>query len=101
MRFSGGEAPASLDLPRWLRVESGPLGVAEGRAAYATTSDGAPTADVESISMHHIAEIGRSLWPRSPYYRAPGATLDEKYQSMAEEPNPRLKDWIFDAKNRI
>lgn len=25
----------------------------------------------------------------------------EQYQSMAEDPNPRLKDWIFDAKNRI
>lgn len=27
--------------------------------------------------------------------------LYEQYQSMAEDPNPRLKDWIFDVKNRI
>ncbi|MDI9245738.1 tetratricopeptide repeat protein [Marinobacter sp. CHS3-4] len=37
------------------------------------------------------------------YLGRPGEALPlyEKYQSMAEEPNPRLKDWIFDAKNRI
>jgi Tfp pilus assembly protein PilF len=37
------------------------------------------------------------------YLGRPGEALPlyEQYQSMAEEPNPRLKDWIFDAKNRI
>ena len=37
------------------------------------------------------------------YLGRPGDALSlyEQYQSMAEEPNPRLKDWIFDAKNRI
>ncbi len=37
------------------------------------------------------------------YLGRPGEALPlyERYQSMAEEPNPRLKDWIFDAKNRI
>lgn len=25
----------------------------------------------------------------------------ERYQSVTEEPDPRLEDWIFDAKNRI
>lgn len=25
----------------------------------------------------------------------------ERYQSVATEPHPRLKDWIFDAKNRM
>ncbi len=27
--------------------------------------------------------------------------LYEQYQSLAEEPNPRLKDWIFDVRNRL
>ncbi|WP_100639620.1 tetratricopeptide repeat protein [Marinobacter salexigens] len=27
--------------------------------------------------------------------------LYEQYKELAEEPDPRLKDWIFDAKNRI
>ena len=27
--------------------------------------------------------------------------LYEQYQALAEEPHPRLKDWIFDAKNRL
>lgn len=37
------------------------------------------------------------------YLGRPGDALPlyEEYQSKAEEPNPRLKDWIFDAKNRI
>lgn len=37
------------------------------------------------------------------YLGRPGEALPlyEQYQSTAEEPNPRLKDWIFDAKNRI
>jgi Flp pilus assembly protein TadD len=37
------------------------------------------------------------------YLGRPGDALPlyEQYQSMAEEPNPRLKDWIFDARNRI
>lgn len=37
------------------------------------------------------------------YLGRPGEALPlyEQYQSMAKEPNPRLKDWIFDAKNRI
>ena len=37
------------------------------------------------------------------YLGRPGDALPlyEQYQSMADEPNPRLKDWIFDAKNRI
>ncbi len=37
------------------------------------------------------------------YLGRPGEALPmyEQYQSMAEDPNPRLKDWIFDAKNRI
>lgn len=36
------------------------------------------------------------------YLGRPGDALPlyEQYQSMAEEPNPRLKDWIFDARNR-
>ena len=28
-------------------------------------------------------------------------SLYEQYQSEAEEPNPRLKDWIFDVRNRL
>lgn len=28
-------------------------------------------------------------------------SLYEQYQSLAEEPNPRLKDWIFDVRNRL
>ena len=37
------------------------------------------------------------------YLGRPGDALPlyEQYQSMAEDPNPRLKDWIFDARNRI
>lgn len=37
------------------------------------------------------------------YLGRPGDALPlyEQYQSMVEEPNPRLKDWIFDARNRI
>lgn len=37
------------------------------------------------------------------YLGRPGDALPlyEEYQSKAEAPNPRLKDWIFDAKNRI
>ena len=37
------------------------------------------------------------------YLNRPGDALPmyEQYQSLAEDPNPRLKDWIFDAKNRI
>ena len=27
--------------------------------------------------------------------------LYEQYQSLVEEPNPRLKDWIFDVRNRL
>ncbi|HKK55627.1 tetratricopeptide repeat protein [Marinobacter sp.] len=36
------------------------------------------------------------------YLGRPGDALPlyEQYQSMVEEPNPRLKDWIFDARNR-
>lgn len=32
---------------------------------------------------------------------ADAVELYERYQSAASEPHPRLKDWIFDAKNRI
>lgn len=28
-------------------------------------------------------------------------SLYEQYQSMADEPDPRLKDWIFDVRNRL
>ena len=37
------------------------------------------------------------------YLGRPGEALPlyEQYQAMAENPSPRLKDWIFDAKNRI
>ena len=28
-------------------------------------------------------------------------SLYEQYQTLASDPNPRLQDWIFDAKNRI
>lgn len=37
------------------------------------------------------------------YLGRPGEALPlyEQYQSMVEEPDPRLKDWIFDARNRI
>lgn len=37
------------------------------------------------------------------YLGRPGDALPlyEQYQSMVEEPDPRLKDWIFDARNRI
>lgn len=28
-------------------------------------------------------------------------SLYEQYQSLADEPNPRLKDWIFDVRNRL
>lgn len=32
---------------------------------------------------------------------AEALALYEQYQALAKDPNPRLKDWIFDAKNRI
>ncbi|WP_286255109.1 tetratricopeptide repeat protein [Marinobacter shengliensis] len=32
---------------------------------------------------------------------ADAVELYERYQSAASEPDPRLEDWIFDAKNRI
>lgn len=37
------------------------------------------------------------------YLGRPGEALPlyEQYQTMAEEPDSRLKDWIFDARNRI
>jgi lipoprotein NlpI len=37
------------------------------------------------------------------YLGRPGEALPlyEQYQASSEEPHPRLKDWIFDAKNRI
>ncbi|WP_286220018.1 tetratricopeptide repeat protein [Marinobacter apostichopi] len=37
------------------------------------------------------------------YLGRPGDALPlyEQYQSQATDPNPRLEDWIFDAKNRL
>lgn len=32
---------------------------------------------------------------------AEAVDLYERYQAVADEPHPRLEDWIFDAKNRI
>ncbi len=37
------------------------------------------------------------------YLGEPGQALPlyERYETLAEEPDPKLEDWIFDAKNRI
>lgn len=37
------------------------------------------------------------------YLGRPGDALElyEQYQGQATDPNPRLEDWIFDAKNRL
>jgi hypothetical protein len=78
VRLRGGEAPDSL--PGWLTVELLPRSVSETTATYATQ----PT-----------APLGPTLWPRSPSYRGPGASLVEFMATGAEAlryPDPTPND---------
>ena len=77
VRLRGGMPPPAREWPRWLRVEAAPRRAAEGRAAYAVEGGTSTDGGALDAWTRRIAEVGRSLWPWSPYYRTPGATLDE------------------------
>ncbi len=83
VRLRAGEAPDPL--PAWLAVEPAPRNVTAAAAAYAGGRR----------RSRPRSPLGAALWPRSPSYRAPGATLAEFLAAGAEAlryPNPTPED---------
>ena len=93
VRLRGGEPPA--ELPRWIAVE-----VDRDRAAAVTSGDsrGAPdtaAAEDEGQSREAVTARGAALWPWSPHYREPGASLNEFLSAGAialRDPDPSPAD---------
>lgn len=84
--------PVALNHLGVIAREAGNFGAAEDYYRRALDAD-----------PNHLSAMLNLAFLLDIYLGRPGDALPlyEQYQSEAKDPHPRLKDWIFDAKNRL